>query len=302
MVRTAIATDSNSGITQSQAKELGVLSFDAFLHARKNPVWGYRPDTGTVYEILAEDALFPHLSRLRDLMISGTKFSKSTMTLFTFRCQRPFPPPVIQRPCCPRTMKEKCRLSTTRESLRSSKSVLDAENGKPRRGSKRHQAILEEDAGCKYLYYGRYVKIWKRRPRYAAAAMIGTVLKIKLVLTIQEKLDAFEKARGVKQQKPWSRLWKRYGQNASQKSVQPASWDLHCLYRKRQRSNRWMDYQAKSLPGFWSRCASTVLKRCLPHRTWRTGNCMWKICNFLKNTIDKQQTWWYIVVKYAAQR
>lgn len=39
MARTAIATDSNSGITQSQAKELGVFCpSDAFLHARKNPV------------------------------------------------------------------------------------------------------------------------------------------------------------------------------------------------------------------------------------------------------------------------
>ena len=38
MARTAIATDSNSGITQSQAKELGVFVPDAFLHARKNPV------------------------------------------------------------------------------------------------------------------------------------------------------------------------------------------------------------------------------------------------------------------------
>lgn len=77
-------------------------------------------------------------------------------------------------------------------------------NGKPRRGSKRHQSNSGRGcAGCKYLYYGRYVKYMKKGGRVTpAAAMIGTVLNIKPVLTIQgEKLDAFEKARGVKQAK-----------------------------------------------------------------------------------------------------
>mgnify|MGYP002415929157 FL=1 len=92
-----------------------------------------------------------------------------------------------------------------RISVTQRQSVLDAaklaEEGK---SAKEIKDILEADK----LDSGIYImvdtlKYLKKGGRVTpAAAMIGTVLNIKPVLTIQgEKLDAFEKARGVKQAK-----------------------------------------------------------------------------------------------------
>lgn len=92
------------------------------------------------------------------------------------------------------------------------------------------KAILEEDALDASIYIMvDTLKYLKKGGRVTpAAAMIGTVLNIKPVLTIQgEKLDAFEKARGVKQaKKAMIKAMKKIWTNASQKSVQPASWDF----------------------------------------------------------------------------
>ena len=84
-------------------------------------------------------------------------------------------------------------------------SVLDAKKMANRGvAAKDIKAILEEDALDASIYIMvDTLKYLKKGGRVTpAAAMIGTVLNIKPVLTIQgEKLDAFEKARGVKQAK-----------------------------------------------------------------------------------------------------
>ena len=62
MARTAIATDSNSGITQSQAKELGVFVLPMPFFMRGKIQF---EDIDLTQE--QRMRLFPHLSRLREI-------------------------------------------------------------------------------------------------------------------------------------------------------------------------------------------------------------------------------------------
>ena len=69
MARTAIATDSNSGITQSQAKELGVFVLPMPFFMRGKIQF---EDIDLTQEQFLRDSgrgcgLFPHLSRLREI-------------------------------------------------------------------------------------------------------------------------------------------------------------------------------------------------------------------------------------------
>ena len=124
-------------------------------------------------------------------------------------------------------------VNNQRISVTQQQSVLDAKKMANRGvAAKDIKAILEEDALDASIYIMvdtlKYLK--KRRPRYAGSSMIGTVLNIKPVLTIQgEKLDAFEKARGVKQAKKAmiKAMKKEYGQNASQKERAAGIMGLH---------------------------------------------------------------------------
>ena len=65
MARTAIATDSNSGITQSQAKELGVfvLPMPFFMRGKIQ----FEDIDLTQEQFYERKRLFPHLSRLREI-------------------------------------------------------------------------------------------------------------------------------------------------------------------------------------------------------------------------------------------
>ena len=96
-------------------------------------------------------------------------------------------------------------VNNQRISVTQQQSVLDAKKMANRGvAAKDIKAILEEDALDASIYIMvDTLKYLKKGGRVTpAAAMIGTVLNIKPVLTIQgEKLDAFEKARGVKQAK-----------------------------------------------------------------------------------------------------
>ena len=92
------------------------------------------------------------------------------------------------------------RISVTqRESVMHAKKLAEA--GK---SAKEIKEVLEAEAYNSSIYIAvATLEFLKKGGRVTpAAAMIGTVLNIKPVLTIQgEKLDAFEKARGVKQAK-----------------------------------------------------------------------------------------------------
>ena len=206
MARTAIATDSNSGITQSQAKELGVFVLPMpFFMRGKIQFEDIDLTQEQFYEILAEDAAVstsqPSPGDLMDFwnkileeyddivyipMSSGLSASCDTATVLSEDYEGKVQ--VVNNQ----------RISVTQQ-----QSVLDAKKMANRGvAAKDIKAILEEDALDASIYIMvDTLKYLKKGGRVTpAAAMIGTVLNIKPVLTIQgEKLDAFEKARGVKQ-------------------------------------------------------------------------------------------------------
>lgn len=176
MARTAIATDSNSGITQSQAKELGVFVLPMpFFMRGKIQFEDIDLTQEQFYEILAEDAAVstsqPSPGDLMDFwnkileeyddivyipMSSGLSTSCDTATVLSEDYEGKVQ--VVNNQ----------RISVTQQ-----QSVLDAKK-MANRGVQ--QRISQSNsgrgcAGCKYLYYGRYVKIpEKRRPRYAGSS------------------------------------------------------------------------------------------------------------------------------------
>ena len=208
MARTAVATDSNSGITQAQAKELGIyvlpmpffikgklhfeeidLSQEQFYQMLEDdtPVSTSQPSPGDLIDfwnkILEEYDEIVYIP-----MSSGLSTSCDTAIVlsedFDGKVQ------VVNNQ----------RISVTQR-----QSVLDAKSMANRGVSaKEIKSILEEDALASSIYLMvDTLKYLKKGGRITpAAAMIGAVLSIKPVLTIQgEKLDAFEKVRGVKQAK-----------------------------------------------------------------------------------------------------
>ena len=259
MARTAIATDSNSGITQSQAKELGVFVLPMpFFMRGKIQFEDIDLTQEQFYEILAEDAAVstsqPSPGDLMDFwnkileeyddivyipMSSGLSASCDTATVLSEDYEGKVQ--VVNNQ----------RISVTQQ-----QSVLDAKKMANRGvAAKDIKAILEEDALDASIYIMvDTLKYLKKGGRVTpAAAMIGTVLNIKPVLTIQgEKLDAFEKARCETGKESHDQGYeKRYGQTLRKRACSRHHGTSHCLYRKRQRSNRWMDCRSKrSLPGF----------------------------------------------------
>lgn len=208
MARTAVATDSNSGITQAQGEELGifVLPMPFFIKGKLHfedidltqeqfyqmleedcPVSTSQPSPGDLIDfwnnILKEYDEIVYIP-----MSSGLSTSCDTAIVlsedFDGKVQ------VVNNQ----------RISVT---LR--QSVLDAKKMANRGVSAIEiKKILEEDALDASIYLMvDTLKYLKKGGRITpAAAMIGAVLSIKPVLTIQgEKLDAFEKVRGVKQAK-----------------------------------------------------------------------------------------------------
>ena len=75
MARTAIATDSNSGITQSQAKELGVFVLPMpFFMRGKIQFEDIDLTQEQFYEILAEDAANVYIQDLPSLVALNKKY------------------------------------------------------------------------------------------------------------------------------------------------------------------------------------------------------------------------------------
>ena len=164
MARTAIATDSNSGITQSQAKELGVFVLPMpFFMRGKIQFEDIDLTQEQFYEILAEDAAVstsqPSPGDLMDFwnkileeyddivyipMSSGLSTSCDTATVLS------------------EDYEGKVQVVNNQRISDYAAAVLFWMQRKwQNRGvaAKDIKAILEEDAtGCKYLYYGRYVQ------------------------------------------------------------------------------------------------------------------------------------------------
>ena len=208
MSRVAIVTDSNSGITQSQAKELGitVMPMPFFIDNET-----YYEDIDLTqedfYQKLTEDASIstsmPLVGNVTDTwddllqeydeivhipMSSGLSGSCETaMMLAEDYDNRVF---VVNNQ----------RISVTQR-----QSVLDAmELAKRGYGAEQIKEILEREKmeSSIYIMVDTLYYLKKGGRITPAAAALGTLLKLKPVLQIQgEKLDSFAKARTVKQAK-----------------------------------------------------------------------------------------------------
>lgn len=208
MSRIAIVTDSNSGITQEQAKELGIfvvaMPFDINGQTYFEDITLTRKE---FYEKLEEGADIctsqPSIEEIMNLwetllqdydevvhipMSSGLSGSCETATAFA------------------REFDEKVQVvNNQRISVTQRQSVLDALNlVKQGKTAKEIRQILEEEKMESSIYIMLdTLKYLKKGGRItAAAAALGTILRLKPVLQIQgEKLDAFSKARTIKQAK-----------------------------------------------------------------------------------------------------
>ena len=225
-MRTAIATDSNSGITQSQAKELGVFVLPMpFFMRGKIQFEDIDLTQEQFYEILAEDAAVstsqPSPGDLMDFwnkileeyddivyipMSSGLSTSCDTATVLSEDYEGKVQ--VVNNQ----------RISVTQQ-----QSVLDAMNLREEgKSAAEIKEILEKEKLQASIYITvDTLKYLKKGGRITpAAAAIGTVLNLKPVLQIQgEKLDAYAKVRGKKQakrvmmkamQEDWDTRFKKY--------------------------------------------------------------------------------------------
>ena len=208
MSRIAIVTDSNSGITQSQAKELGIsvvpMPFMIDGETYYEEITLTRND---FYKKLATDAEIStsqpspdSITKMWDELLSeydeivhipmSSGLSGSCQTAYMLSQEYDGKVHVVNNQ----------RISVTQR-----QSVLDAIKlaGQRKTGSE-IKDILEEDKFNSSIYIMvDTLKYLKKGGRITpAAAALGTLLKLKPVLQIQgEKLDAFAKARTVNQAK-----------------------------------------------------------------------------------------------------
>lgn len=208
--KVAIVTDSNSGITQAQAKELGVfvlpmpftindeayfedinLTIPEFYKMLEEDcqIFTSQPTPGSVMEIW-DNILKEYDEVVHIPMSSG--LSNSTQTAIMLAKEEDYEGKVF--------VVDNQRISVTlRESVLDAKKLAEA--GKT--GSE-IKSILEEDKFNSSIYIMvdtlEYLKKGGRIT--TAAAALGSILRIKPVLTIQgEKLDSFAKARTASQGK-----------------------------------------------------------------------------------------------------
>lgn len=222
MSKTAIVTDSNSGITQAQAKELGiaVLPMPFFIDGElymeditltqeefyrrlgeNSDISTSQPSPGDIMDLW--DGLLKEYDEIVHIPMSSG-LSSSCETAAALSADYDGKVQVVNNQ----------RISITQR-----QSVLEAmelaENG---RSASEIKEILEREKFESSIYITvDTLKYLKKGGRITpAAAAIGTVLNLKPVLTIQgEKLDAFAKVRGWKQAKRrCSTRWRRMSQSA----------------------------------------------------------------------------------------
>lgn len=208
MSKIAIVSDSNSGITQAQAKELGITILPMPFFVKEK----------TLYEDidLTQDEFYQMLSEDTDISTSMPLVGNVTDTwdelLKTYDEIVHIPMSSGLSGSCETAMmlaqdyEDKVRVvNNQRISVTQRQSVLDAmalaEQGK---SAAEIKEILERDKfeSSIYIMVDTLYYLKKGGRITPAAATLGTLLKLKPVLQIQgEKLDAFAKARTVKQAK-----------------------------------------------------------------------------------------------------
>ena len=204
----AVVTDSNSGITQQQAKELGVTVLPMPFYINEQLfLEGITLTQEEFYKKLEEDAnISTSQPSPADVMETWEKLLADHEEVvhipmssgLSNSCQTAF---VLSREFNGRVhVVDNQRISVTQR-----QSVLDAltliQAGKT---GAQVKEILEAEKSESSIYITlETLKYLKKGGRITpAAAALGTVLKLKPVLQIQgEKLDAFAKARGKKQAK-----------------------------------------------------------------------------------------------------
>lgn len=204
----AIITDSNSGITQKEAQQLGitVLAMPFYIDEQL-----FLEDITLTqeefYKRLAEDAnISTSQPSPADVMETWEKLLEEYDEIvhipmssgLSNSCQTAF---VLAREFHDRVqVVDNQRISVTQR-----QSVLDAmELAKAGKDAVQIKEILEKEAGESSIYITlETLKYLKKGGRITPAAVaLGTVLNLKPVLQIQgDKLDAFSKARGKKQAK-----------------------------------------------------------------------------------------------------
>ena len=208
MSKIAIVSDSNSGITQAQAKELGITILPMPFFVKEK----------TLYEDidLTQDEFYQMLSEDADISTSMPLVGNVTDTwdelLKTYDEIVHIPMSSGLSGSCETAMmlaqdyEDKVQvINNQRISVTQRQSVLDAmalaEQGK---SAAEIKEILERDKfeSSIYIMVDTLYYLKKGGRITPAAATLGTLLKLKPVLQIQgEKLDAFAKARTVKQAK-----------------------------------------------------------------------------------------------------
>ena len=210
MSRVAIITDSNSGITQSQAKEMGI---------RVVPMPFMIGDTGYFEDITLNQAQF--YEKLKgDAAISTSMPSLDSLMEYWNDALKEYDEVVyipmssgLSGSCEAAVMLSKEEefegkvfvANNQRISITQRQSVLDAiQMAQKGLGAEKIRDILEEDKfnSSIYIMLDTLYYLKKGGRITPAAAALGTILKLKPVLTIQgEKLDAFAKARTTSQGK-----------------------------------------------------------------------------------------------------
>ncbi|MDY2938575.1 MAG: DegV family protein [Fusicatenibacter sp.] len=208
MSKIAIVTDSNSGITQNQAKELGVFVLPMpFFVEGKLHFEDIDLTQEQFYQLLESDAdLSTSQPSPGDLMDLWEKVLKEYETLVYIPMSS-----ALSASCETAMMLAKDYegkvfvVNNRRISITQRQCVVEAKEMADQGATAEEiKAILEEDAleASIYLMVDTLKYLKKGGRITPAAAMIGSVLNLKPVLTIQGgKLDAFAKVRGVKQAK-----------------------------------------------------------------------------------------------------
>lgn len=208
MNRVAVITDSNSGITQSEAKELGIFVIPMPFFVNEKILFE-DIDLGQeeFYQILKEDT---NVSTSQPTPADVLELWENTLNDFDSIVHIPMSSGLSN--ACETAMAlaqdfdgHVQVVNNQRISVTQRQAVYDAmalaQHG---RSAAQIKEILEREAKSSSIYIMvDTLKYLKRGGRITpAAAMIGTVLNLKPVLQIQgEKLDAYAKVRGQKQAK-----------------------------------------------------------------------------------------------------
>lgn len=263
MKKIAIMTDSNSGITQSQGKEMGIcvlpmpfmidektyledislnqVQFYEFLKGGSD-VCTSQPSPETVMETF--DELLKEYDQIVHIPMSSG-LSGSYQTAYMLSQEDTYMDKVFV-------------VNNQRISVTQRQSVVDAMNlAKKGYDGKEIKDILEKDKfeSSIYIMLDTLYYLKKGGRITPAAAALGTLLKLKPVLQIQgEKLDSFAKARTSNQGKNImisaikSDIEKRFG-GLDEKAKERVT--LHIAYSYDEvESKKWLDEVKEAFPGY----------------------------------------------------